>query len=629
MFRNKKRTSLPFPAAPQVDPLAAVSDHHQKVKLVGKVAGVQSCELLTEGTEIIVGSAITCDLVVLDPLAPRKAFRLIHTKDHAGGYEKCDESWIIEPAAGSRVYLNHTLARREPIRFGDTISLGCHHFVFSTAEAGARDCKGNVRVDDLCRDLIRGGTIPTGYLNASPNWRDRIRTRRAGVFGAVIAALLLACFFLFRNSNDIFESIQPPLEVTINNQVLIPAGESMTSLAKVQRKSFNTPENPQPSDLQPTETPKIEELTADTIRNASTPALPPPPSELDRTVEDAGPMLRAVANIEINDTPVVLKQERQKLGQTSPIQRKYTREQAEQIKQVADMGVVRASVTRADMASTASTKYANQLSRQPHEKPTLDLSAQRADVLAALQPTKTEFTDYKGQRIPIARIPSKLETLAVTGSEPKRGIEVDGSVTTEESAISFKTGRFRIHGPGTPPEANPATYCYVSKTQVSGKDYLYVAFVNSDPNLAQLITTRVTGSAQLCNDDSIEIFIDIDGNRTDYHQLIVNAKGEYFATACPNGDLGINGEGSPWNASPIIKTTINRDAAQWVCEVLIPYDAFPSVPAKGTKIPVNFCRNFRGQASNNPNYLQNWFSVWEGTSQNYHHPRLFGLLEWP
>lgn len=630
MFRKTKRNSLSFPPTPPSDPLAAGHVYHQKVKLVGWVAGVRACELLTEGVEIVVGSAITCDLVVLDPLSPRKAFKLVHTKDHAGGHQKCDESWVIEPAAGSRVYLNRTLARREPIRPGDTIALGCHRFEFTAADTGARDSKGNVRVDDLCRDLIRGGTIPSGYLNASPTWRDRLRTRRAGLVGAVIAALLLACFFLFRNSEDLFESIQPPLEITmLSDQAVVPAGESMTSLSKVQRKSFDAPADPQPSDLQPTEAPKLEDMTADTIQNTPSPAAPPPPADLDRTVEDAGPIVRTVANIEINDTPVRLKQERQKLGQTAPVQRKYTREQAERLTEAAEMGVVRARLTRADMASAASTKYADQLSRRPGTKPNIDLSAQRADVLAALQPTKTQFVDYKGQRIPVARVPSKLEALAVTGGDPKRGVEIDGNVTDEESAMSFKTGRFRIHGPGTPPEADPATYCFVSKAQVNGKDYLYISFVCTDPNLAQLVTNWATGSAKLAMDDSIEVFIDIDGNRVDYHQLIVNAKGEYFATACPNGDLGINGLGTAWNARPIIKTTINRDAGRWVCEVLIPYDAFPSVPAKGTKIPVNFCRNFRGQGANQDTHLQNWFSVYEGASTNYHHPRLFGLLEWP
>jgi hypothetical protein len=630
MFR-RNRTQLPFPATPEVDPLAAHRAIHQKVKLAGSVAGVESCELVTGGTEIIVGSAITCDLVVLDPLAPRRAFRLVHTKEHAAPHLPCDTCWVVEPYPGARVYLNRALAeKREEVRLGDTLALGCHQLRFSAAGGDARDRKANVRVDDLCRELIRTGAVPPGYLNGRPNRRDRARTRRAWKYGAVIASLLLVCFFLFRRPEDLFEAIQPPIEVTLGDHVAVPAGESMTALSEVERKTFDAPGSPAPSDLAPAEAPALADMTAEAIvKSTPTASEPPSPPELRRTVTDAGPVLQTVANIEINDTPVRLKQARQKLGQSAPIPRRYTRDEAARLTEAAELGVVRASVTRAGMASAASTKYADQLSRQPRQKPRMNLDAQRADVLAALQPSKTELTDYKGQKIPVARIPTKLETLAITGAELKRGIEIDGNVSQEEMAMSFKTGRFRVHGPGNPPEADPATYCYVSKTRVAGKDNLYISFVCMDPNLSQLVTNWATGTAKLAMDDSVEVFVDIDGNRVDYHQIIVNAKGEYFAQACPNGDRGINGEGLPWNVKPTIKTTINRDAGRWVCEILIPYDAFPSVPAKGTKVPVNFCRNFRGQGADQATHLQNWFSVYEGGSTNYHHPRLFGVLEWP
>ena len=58
-----------------------------------------------------------------------------------------------------------------------------------------------------------------------------------------------------------------------------------------------------------------------------------------------------------------------------------------------------------------------------------------------------------------------------------RGITLDGQVTEEETSVSFKTGRFRIHGPGTPPEADPPTYCYVSKAMLDGKAWLMLLHV--------------------------------------------------------------------------------------------------------------------------------------------------------
>src|SRR6185503_12424172 len=109
-----------------------------KVQLVGTVAGVDACHLLTDQTAIVVGSALDCDLTILDPLVPRRAFKLVHAKEHSGPHYDCDSCWVLQSLSGARVFVNGDLVRRERLAFGDTVSLGCHHFVFGNGDSDLR-----------------------------------------------------------------------------------------------------------------------------------------------------------------------------------------------------------------------------------------------------------------------------------------------------------------------------------------------------------------------------------------------------------------------------------------------------------------------------------------------------------
>ena len=41
-----------------------------KFRLAGKVAGIDACQLISDCDEVVVGSALNCDLIVTDPLVP-------------------------------------------------------------------------------------------------------------------------------------------------------------------------------------------------------------------------------------------------------------------------------------------------------------------------------------------------------------------------------------------------------------------------------------------------------------------------------------------------------------------------------------------------------------------------------
>jgi hypothetical protein len=357
-------------------------------------------------------------------------------------------------------------------------------------------------------------------------------------------------------------------------------------------------------------------------------AAPPPPPTLVAAAIDAAPLAAPLPNVSVDVDRVEFQRESTRLGTTAPVRRVSIEQATHQI-DPADLGKLEAKMGK-EMAAAVSRQYAQELARKRPEKPDVKLTDQRAEVFAGLRTVATpvETMDFRGSKIPIARVPEELAAIAGL-PDGKQGIDAtDKQITDAEVASSFKTGRFKLHGPN-PADADPATYCYVSKTTINGADHLYVAFDCRDPNLAALVTNHGDGTPRICADDSIEFFIDINGDRGNYHQIIINAAGRIYSTFAPDAVKGINGEGTPWNAGVKATVTQKPQEQRWICEFTIPYSAFGGVPAKGTKVPVNFCRNFRGQGAANSNNLQNWFLVYEGNSTNYHHPRLFGVLEWP
>jgi len=230
-------------------------------------------------------------------------------------------------------------------------------------------------------------------------------------------------------------------------------------------------------------------------------------------------------------------------------------------------------------------------------------------------------------QVPVARIAEQLRQIETSGTTDP--INVDGSLSQEEMAISWKSGRFKSHAPGQPPpDADPPTYCYVGKTEIGGKPHLYIAFTCVDPDVSKLLARAGSGnSASLIADDSVEIFLDINGDRNDYFQFIANARGGFWGGYYPRPafDGGVTTPAQPWDAGATVKTSVTREPSQWVCEIVIPFDRLGGVPAKGTRWGVNFARNFRGQVADWQ--LQSWFAVYD-KSRNFHHPSLFGVFQW-
>lgn len=208
--------------------------------------------------------------------------------------------------------------------------------------------------------------------------------------------------------------------------------------------------------------------------------------------------------------------------------------------------------------------------------------------------------------------------------EPK-GYVLDGEVSAAEESQSWKSDRFRIHGPGSPPYADPETHTFIGKTDIEGKSYLYIAFVCVDPDPNSIVNKfdPATPAYRMEQDDSIEIYMDTLGTRESYYHFIVNTTGKYWSRAIEKGDRA--GGGIAWDPTPKIKTSTNFDTGRWTLEMLIPFDQIGGPPQQGTRWTANFARNYRGQ-NNNKGY-QCWANIYGG-GVNYHRPDLFKEFVW-
>lgn len=682
-----------------------------QVHLCGTVAGATACELVADGDEIVVGADPACDLPVLDPLMPFRAFRLVRVKCHSGTEEECRCHWILESTSHARVYVNQHLTRRERLYYGDTVDSGCHRFVFTRTDSASRNRRLHQNVADLCQRLIAEHAAPVGFLRNSPFHRYMCRLRKGlSAAGGLILFLLLLALVIPRK--ELIETVMPPLEVQVVETTMV-SPDAVRSLDSVERQTYQ-PTEPPPNSPELAEkpvTPPPDRAARPRIRdvaNVAAPTLTEQPVELaqleplppllaatpDETrierdvarlesaaveprraiaesasvvetaqLADYKPAISAAAALRTVQSAVALvkpdmpaaspnrktwqlpilppapvetadatvsRKTASLAGSRPPVRRLSV---SEAVQMSAQAGEIAALRTRriSQPASRPITRAAVRDVLAGLRKPTaegLQTDPSKAlDQLAAYRASPVGFEAFRGMQVPVVRMSEQLQQIETPGAAGP--IALDGTVSQEEIAISWKSGRFHTHAPGQPPpEADPPTYCYVGRTEINGKPHLYIAFTCVDPDVSQIVARAGSGdSSGIIRDDSIEIFLDTNCDRRDYVQLVVNAKGAVWSGYYPRPAIENRAitPAQAWNAGATVKTSVTRDPSQWVCEVVIPFDRLGGVPAKGTRWAVNFARNFRGQIADWQ--LQSWFAVYD-KDRNFHHPNLFGIFQW-
>ena len=133
-----------------------------------------------------------------------------------------------------------------------------------------------------------------------------------------------------------------------------------------------------------------------------------------------------------------------------------------------------------------------------------------------------------------------------------------------------------------------------------GKD-LVIDWNCKEERPADVVTTaRRSDDPDMDRDDSVELYLDITGDRETYYRFVVNRNGT-LSDACgvkPRTRSHTKWDYS-WNANA--RTKVQKTADGWTCELRIPLSAFPDYDKR---IVANFCRNriLRGEPEVNRCY---------------------------
>lgn len=199
--------------------------------------------------------------------------------------------------------------------------------------------------------------------------------------------------------------------------------------------------------------------------------------------------------------------------------------------------------------------------------------------------------------------------------------DIESKIIAPSATIHWRSPAFVVHDQAAA-KASPSTFCYLGQ---EGGDSLYIQFLCMDPDTDHLVTNRGTGG-MLCADDSVEVYLDTNHDKQDYHQLLINSSGTvwsgYFDSAAAFDQCKVG----TWQSGAKARTTVNKGGGYWTCEIRVPFANLGGAPKTGDHWGVNFCRNFRGQ--DKAWQLQTWFQVFSGHC-SYHKPALFGDIQWP
>jgi hypothetical protein len=143
------------------------------------------------------------------------------------------------------------------------------------------------------------------------------------------------------------------------------------------------------------------------------------------------------------------------------------------------------------------------------------------------------------------------------------------------------------------------------------EDYYYVAVRCYEPLLDSIKTDAVKRDGMLWEDDSVEIFIDADNDRKEFHQVIVNSNAVIYDAV-----------GFDFSFNTDVKAAASKDESSWIVEVAIPWaDIKTKSPIKGTKMAFLLARTrtIKGEA--------NQLMQYPPTNGNHHSSKFFGNLD--
>ena len=228
-----------------------------------------------------------------------------------------------------------------------------------------------------------------------------------------------------------------------------------------------------------------------------------------------------------------------------------------------------------------------------------------------------------------AKLPRNLKLPAGRAFQVERAIVVDGRLDDDGWKACQQLPRPFLTTPDisyTDPDRHGTTTArYATRVRVAHDDEnLYLGVALDDPQADRLVArhdAKVRDETGVYDDDSFELFLDVNADRDDYHQFMVNCVGSVLdGYSKPGATLFGYSVDTSWDARGGAFAT-QRTGDGWTLEARIPFAALGvTTPADGDTWLVNFCRNKRsgGKADGEQ-------SFWSGPP-GYHDRECFAPL---
>lgn len=181
------------------------------------------------------------------------------------------------------------------------------------------------------------------------------------------------------------------------------------------------------------------------------------------------------------------------------------------------------------------------------------------------------------------------------------GAKIDGALDEIFWQIPAGIPKFVNLAGRTPQEQTQAWAAF-------GKDGIYFAF---ECQQAKMSPANSAEKKEIWTDDSVEVFIDADGDRQTYDHFILSAAGAKFQERCKgpnerNRDIQLDWQGAA-----------KIGDGKWTAEIFIPHSTLGTKFVEGAVLRANLCRN---------NAVTRENSCWTTLFGSFHEPMGFGNL---
>ena len=161
-------------------------------------------------------------------------------------------------------------------------------------------------------------------------------------------------------------------------------------------------------------------------------------------------------------------------------------------------------------------------------------------------------------------------------------IAIDGKL--DEACWQKRAVKLKLQNiPGEADGKSPDTFVHFTEDQ----DNFYVAFQCREPEqrLIEQTSKRAKDDMGIWSDNSVEVFLNPKGNRTDYYQIMINSAGSISDQFCKKIGASFDGN-KTWDSNAEFK--IGFSAGMWTLEMAIPKKSMPGI--ESGNFCVNFCR---------------------------------------